>query len=249
MLDLSVVIPLYNEINRLPRCMAELLGYLSTTRLSYELVLVDNGSTDGTGDLVNDYAYNIDHVLGCHLPKPGKGAAVRFGMLQANGAWRMMCDVDLSMSPEQIGRLIARRFDYDVVIASREVKGAVRIGEPVMRKVMSLAFRQLTHTLLPGIRDTQCGFKLFSKRAALEIFPLQTIPGFGFDMEILHIAELLGYRTVETPIVWRFDCDSRVHPIRDSWQMAVDVLTIRRNEQAGLYNIWMGIPLKAPGSD
>jgi dolichyl-phosphate beta-glucosyltransferase len=238
MIDLSIILPAYNESRRLPACLSELSCWLSTTNLHYELIIVENGSTDGTRELVDGYAYHWSNIVTCHLPMAGKGAAVRYGMLEARGDWRLMCDVDLSMSAEQIGRLMARRFDGDVVIASRHTTGAIRIGEPLIRRVMSRVFRWMAWAILPGIHDSQCGFKLFSARAALDIFALQSIPGMAFDVEVLRIATLLGYRVVEVPIVWRHDPDSRVHPVRDSLQMARDLLAIRRNEQAGLYNLY-----------
>src|SRR5262249_51771934 len=148
----------------------------------------------------------------------GKGAAVARGMLRANGAIRMMCDADLSMPAREIPKLLAPiAAGADVAIATREGAGARRIGEPYRRQLMGRGFNAMVRALaVPGLHDTQCGFKAFSADSAALLFGRTTIDGFGFDVEVLFIARQHGLRVAEVPIAWYYQASSRVSPVRDT---------------------------------
>jgi dolichyl-phosphate beta-glucosyltransferase len=169
---------------------------------------------------------------------PGKGWAVRQGMVAAMGDYRFICDADLSMPIEEITQFFPPALaDAPVAIASREAPGAVRYDEPEVRHLIGRAFNTLVRLMvLPGLQDTQCGFKCFRADAAQAIFPLLTIRGWTFDVEALFIARRLGYAITEVPIHWRYQKFSRVKVLRDSLHMAADLLRIRRNGRNGMYN-------------
>jgi hypothetical protein len=171
------------------------------------------------------------------LEKGGKGNAIRAGMLAAQGIYRFMADVDFSMSVEQISRFLSPNLGQtQVSIASREQSGSKRIGEPFYRHLIGRVFNFLVRSLvLPGLQDTQCGFKCFSAEAAERIFPKQTLEGWSFDVEVLAIARELGYEVLEVPITWTYQPGSRMRILSDSWKMFKDLLLIRSNQRKGLY--------------
>lgn len=239
MTDLSLIVPIHNETRRLPLLMDRIFRVQDTAPCSLQVYLVDNGSTDQTGEIAACYARMDPDLVKCAcLPMRGKGAAVRYGMLDANGEWRMMVDCDLAVSLDQIFTMYtyAKRRRADVVVGSREIPGAVRL-EPLHRRIMSRVYLRLVQACaLPGISDSQCGFKLFSARAAVELCSLQTLAGMSFDVELLYLARRLGYTIHEHPVLWVNDDESRVRLIRDSVSMFRDVLQIHRNDRAGIYN-------------
>jgi hypothetical protein len=159
-------------------------------------------------------------------------------MLEAYGEYSFICDTDLSMPIEEVNRFIPpEQNNIDVVIASREAKGAVRYDEPAYRHFIGRVFNTLVRVLaLPGLQDTQCGFKCFRDEVAEKVFTLQTMPGMAFDVEALFIARRMGYKIEEVPIPWYFDADSRVRLVQDSMKMALDLLAIRRNARQGAYD-------------
>jgi glycosyltransferase involved in cell wall biosynthesis len=173
-----------------------------------------------------------------HEEARGKGLAVRRGMLEARGEYRFLCDVDLSMPIEQVLRFLPPALDnVDVAIASREIPGAVRYEEPGYRHLIGRFFNTLVRWLvLPGLQDTQCGFKCFRGEVADRIFPLQTLTGMSFDAEVLYIARKMGYDVQEVAIDWYFNADSRVRLVQDSLGMAFDLIRIRRNARRGVYD-------------
>lgn len=158
-------------------------------------------------------------------------------MLAACGQYRFICDADLSMPIEQVNRFLPPQLaDVEIAIASRESPGSVRYNEPHYRHLVGRVFNTLVRWMaLPGLRDTQAGFKCFRGDIAAELFPLQTIMGWTFDVEVLYIARRRGYRIVEVPIDWYFNADSKVRVWRDSVTMFTDLLAIRRNARRGLY--------------
>ena len=172
------------------------------------------------------------------LAQPGKGNAIRAGMLAAQGAYRFMADADFSMPVEEISKFLPEGKPLaPVAIASREAPGSKRIGEPFYRHLIGRVYNFLVRLLvLPGLQDTQCGFKCFSAEAAEAIFPLQRLEGWSFDVEVLTIARQLGFGITEVPITWHYQPGSRMHLIQDSLQMAKDLFTIRRDKKKGLYN-------------
>ena len=158
-------------------------------------------------------------------------------MLEAVGAYRFMCDADLSMPVNEIARFIPPNLDnFDIAIASREAPGAVRYNEPAFRHLGGRLINTMIRWLaLPGLQDTQCGFKCFRAAVAEDIFTYQTMTGWSFDVEVLYIARKRNYQVVEIPIPWYYSSDSKVNAIMDALQMGRDILQIRRNEKMGLY--------------
>ena len=203
-----------------------------------DVLVVDNSSTDRTPDIAREIAAEHPIVSLLYQPIRGKGAAVRKGMLEGRGEYLFICDADLAMPIEEIRKFLPPTLsDYDIAIASRETSGAVRYDEPWHRHLMGRVFNLIVRLLaVPGIQDTQCGFKCFHREAARDLFSAQTIDGWAFDVEILHIARRRGYRIVEVPIHWYYGTGSRVSPVRDSWNMLREVFRIRRNGRAGLYD-------------
>jgi dolichyl-phosphate beta-glucosyltransferase len=235
---LTIIIPAYNEEERLPRTLPQVVAFAENQEYDIEVLVVDNASSDRTAQIVRDMMPAHPALSLSHQPIQGKGAAVRKGMLQGNGEYLFICDADLAMPIEQVTRFMPPRCPaYDVAIASREIAGAVRHNEPPHRHVMGRAFNLVVRTLaLPGIQDTQCGFKALQRDAAHDIFNTQQIDGWAFDVEILYIARQRGYRIIEIPIDWYYGAGSRVSPIRDSWNMLREVFRIRANGRAGVYD-------------
>ena len=199
--------------------------------------MADDGSTDRTAALVREVASEQPGVSLLPLPHQGKGGAVRSGMLSTHAQYRFLCDADLSMPIEQLDRFLPPQLaECDVAIGSRETQGARRIGEPWRRHVQGRLFNAMTVALaVPGIGDTQCGFKCFSSRAAELLFPLQRIPGFGFDVEVLFMAQRMRLRLVEVPIDWYYRHESKVRPLHDGLAMGRDIMRIRWNAWRGKY--------------
>jgi glycosyltransferase involved in cell wall biosynthesis len=223
-----VVIPAFNEAGRLPQCVRRVRAYLGTYLRDWEIRIVDDGSTDGTVAAARSAAADDPRVIVQVEPHRGKGGAVRAGMLAAHAPLRFLCDADLSMPIEQIDRFLALAPRHaDIVIGSREGAGARRVGEPERRHLMGRAFNLLVQTLvLPGIEDSQCGFKLFTGEAADALFGRATLDGFAFDVEVLALARRAGYRIAPVPITWHFNADSRVSPVLDTLRMARDVVRV-----------------------
>lgn len=189
---------------------------------------MSNGSTDETDAMVREYGRHIPGLQLISLTGKGKGLAARAGALRSWGDLVFICDADLSMPPESIGDFIAAGENAHVVVGSREAPGAHRYHEPWRRHVMGRIFNYLVHLLaVRGIQDTQCGFKAFSREAADHLFGQQFVTGFGFDVELLYLAQKFGYTMTEIPIDWYFDADSRVRPGVDTVNMATEVCMIR----------------------
>jgi dolichyl-phosphate beta-glucosyltransferase len=237
--QLSVVIPAFNEERRIGPTLERILEYLGSRRWTAEVVVVIDGSRDRTADVVRGVATRtIPVVLLDAGTNRGKGACVRRGMLAARGALRLFTDADLSTPIEEVERLAdAVDGGHDVAIGSRRLAGSrVALAQPWWRRLMGRTFGWCVRRMaVPGIQDTQCGFKLFSARAAERIFPLQRIDQFGFDVEVLWIARRLGYRVAEVPVTWTDDPRSTVRPVADSLRMLADLVRIRRADRRGLY--------------
>jgi dolichyl-phosphate beta-glucosyltransferase len=235
---LSIIIPAYNEEARLRGSLDQIERFVAAQGYGVEVVVVNNNSSDATPQIAEAFAAeHPDYACVFHEPRQGKGAAVKTGMLNGRGAYLFICDADLSMPIEQVNRFLPPAIDgYDVAIASRELPGAERIGEPEYRHLMGRVFNLIVRIFaVPGIQDTQCGFKAFRREVAQDVFPRQTIDGWGFDVEVLFIARKLGYRLDEVPITWYYKPQSRVKPIHDSINMFVEVLRVRMNGWRGLY--------------
>lgn len=234
---LSIIIPAHNEEHRLPLTFEKLRQYTSSQNCLCEIIVVENASTDATVRMVEEWQVQIPELKLISLQQPGKGNAIKTGMLAATGQYRFMADADLSMPIEQVSRFLPPDLPgIPVAIASREVAGSRRIDEPAYRHFIGRVFNLLVRMLvLPGVQDTQCGFKCFTAEAAERIFQLQTLEGWSFDVEILAIARELGYPVHEVPITWVHTPGSSMHIVRDSWRMFKDLLRIRGNIKKGLY--------------
>ncbi|HZC05148.1 MAG TPA: glycosyltransferase [Ktedonobacterales bacterium] len=235
--ELSIVIPAYNEARRLPESFARLYDYLQRQPFLTEVIVVDDGSDDSTAAVVRAWMGRWHALRLVEQPHAGKGAAVRAGALAAQGEWIFFADADFSMPVQELALFSpAEDSKTDILIGSREAPGAQRIGEPTYRHLMGRAFNFIVRrTLVRGISDTQCGFKRVRRDIALDLFFHQTITGWGFDVELLYVAQLRGYTIREAPISWYYKAGSKVRPIRDTLSMARDLFTIRRNAREGVY--------------
>jgi dolichyl-phosphate beta-glucosyltransferase len=234
---LSIIIPAHNEAQRLPPSLAKINAFLASQAYTAEVLVVENGSTDDTLVVARSYQARMPNLRVFEERASGKGLAVRRGMLEATGDYRFMCDADLSMPIEQVNRFLpSTQAAVDVTIGSRELPGSQRYDEPGYRHLIGRVFNTMVRWLvLPGIQDSQCGFKCFRAEVAEAVFPLQTLDGMSFDAEVLFIARQMGYPVQEVGIDWYFDPDSRVRLVGDSLRMAFDLLKIRLNAIQGRY--------------
>lgn len=235
---LSIVIPAHNEEKRLPRTLEQVFAFLETQDFSAEVVVVENGSADRTFEIARSFAEKHPQMRVLQNDERGKGLAVRRGMLEARGQYRFICDADLSMPIEEIVKFVPPALSgFDVAIGSREAPGAVRYNEPAYRhwggRGINLIIRLL---ILPGLQDTQCGFKCFSAEASQRLFKLQTLPGWSFDIELLYLARRAKMRIREIPIHWYFGEDSKVSAVKDALNMIRDIFRIHGNARRGLYD-------------
>ena len=234
---LSLIIPAHNEEARLPGTLQQVLDFLSAQPYQSEVLVVENASHDRTLQVAQEFAqrYPLLRVLQC--PQRGKGFAVRQGMLAARGEYRIMCDADLAMPASEISRFLPAALSWvDIAIASREAPGAIRYHEPLYRHLIGRVYNCLTRLwLLPGLQDTQCGYKCFRGAVVDELFSRQTLGGWSFDVEILFIARRRGLRIVEVPISWTYIPGSKVSVIKSSLRVVVELLTIRLNGWRGVY--------------
>jgi dolichyl-phosphate beta-glucosyltransferase len=235
---LSIIIPAYNEEARLPGTLEQIAQFLSTQTYSAEVVVVENGSTDRTCEVAQRFAAGHSQFRVIQETQRGKGRAVRTGMLQSCGEYRFMCDADLSMPINEVNNFLPPNCsDFDIAIASREARGAIRYNEPFYRHLGGRMINTMIRwAILPGLNDTQCGFKCFTRRITEEIFPYQTMLGWSFDIELLYIARRRGNRILEIPIHWHYNPDTKLNAFRDAIKMLSDILQIRRNSRQGLYD-------------
>jgi glycosyltransferase involved in cell wall biosynthesis len=234
---LSIIIPAHNEAARLPKTLQEVHTFVTSLPYEAEVLVVENASSDATAAIVREAMPGMPELRLLVLAEPGKGNAIQHGMQEAKGAWRFMADADLSMPIALVSRFIPPQLENaDVAIASREAKGARRIDEPQFRHFVGRVFNLLVQVLvLPGIQDSQCGFKCFTAEAAALIFPLQTEKGWSFDVELLAIAREKGLKIVEVPIDWTYSAGSRMNVFKEAFRMAGDLLRIRHKRSSGAY--------------
>lgn len=230
--DVSIVIPAYNEEQRLPATLSQMKRFLATQEWRAEIIVVDDGSKDRTVSLCRRLAADIPQLRVIETaPNRGKGHAVRVGMLAAQGNSVVMFDADGSTPSGELPKLLAplTRGETAVAIGSRYMAGAVIPDRALWRRAWSrLCNFFIRKLLVPDVRDTQCGFKAFTAAAAKELFSLATVNGWAFDLEVLGMAKRRGYSVVEIPVTWMDDERSRVQPWRDLWRVLHEVLLIKR---------------------
>ncbi|NPV08098.1 MAG: glycosyltransferase family 2 protein [Anaerolineae bacterium] len=245
---LSVVIPVYNEQACIQANLRQVLDYLSQQPFPSEVIVVDDGSRDDTAALVGEVAHSAPSLRLIRNDHRGKAYAVRTGVLAAEGDYVLFADADLATPIHQAEKLLAAlESGYDVAIGSREGYGARRYNEPWTRHLMGRVFNLVVRALVMGQhRDTQCGFKAFTRAAAQDIFrsvhlygpsaPVLNAPLVtGFDVELLYLAHLKGYRVADLPVEWHYGPGSKVNPLRDSWRNFKDVLRVRYYALCGRY--------------
>ena len=228
---LSIIIPAFNEAERLPETLRKIAAYALSLDYPTEVIVVDNLSSDATKNIILDFHSSYPFIRYLCGTVPGKGGAVRAGIMKGRGDYLLICDADLAVPIEEVCKFLPPRLvEYDIAIGSREAAEAVRYGEPFYRHLMGRVFNLIVRALLlPGIRDTQCGFKCFRRDVARELFSLGIIDGWSFDVEILHLSRLKGYRVVEVSVDWYFGEKSKVSPVRDTIGMLKEILVIKRN--------------------
>lgn len=234
----SVVIPAFNEEARLEPTIADTLSHFRDRKTAFEIIVVDDGSKDGTSALVHRLAEHAPEIRLIRLPENrGKGYAVRSGVLNALGHRVLFADADGATPIEEVARLEAELDKgADVAIGSRAKQGDVAVVARWYRRLIGRAFHALVRTVaIKGIVDTQCGFKMFKAAAANDLFSRMRMPGFSFDVEILVTAQIQGYEIAEVPINWTHIPGSRVSLVWDSLKMARDLFIIRANALRGLY--------------
>jgi dolichyl-phosphate beta-glucosyltransferase len=236
---LSIVIPAYNEERRLGPSLAKVRAYLGRRRIHAEVLVVDDGSSDGTAQVVRKAAKAWPALRLLKLPRnQGKGAAVRAGVLGAKARRILFTDADLSTPLEELAALEARLdAGADVALGSRAVdRSRVSVSQPLYRVLAGRSFNVLVQLFsVPGIHDTQCGFKLFTAEAGRRLFAKQQVPRFGFDVEFLFLARKAGYRLAEVPVRWENSPETKVRPIRDGARAFLDLALIRLYDWRGRY--------------
>lgn len=244
---LSIVIPAYNELDNLDKGILDDADcYLKTKKYDWEVIIVDDGSTDGSAEKISFWIKSHPGWSLIKNPHQGKAASVKTGIIKAKGGYILFTDFDQATPLSEVEKLLPFiKKDYQIAIGSREVKGSRRLNEPWHRHLMGKVFNFAVQTIvIGGIHDTQCGFKLFTNQAAKDLFNSLIVYGNGiekqaftgaFDVELLYIAQKRGFRIAEVPVSWKYVETVRVNPIRDSVRMFLDVLRIRITDLSGGY--------------
>lgn len=244
----SIVIPAYNEADKISSTIIQVLGFMRNFSDPFELIVSDDGSSDNTVSIVKEIAKENPELKLVENSHKGKGPTVWSAFMQAQGDYIYMADADLSAPISELKKLLvwAEEQDYGIVIASREGVGAERINEPFYRHLMGRVFNFLVRIVaLPDMQDTQCGFKLFTKKCVQDVFPrLYTlkdakelnVPYTGaWDVEVLLLAKQLGYKIKSVPVTWVYVKTTRVSPVSDSIKMFLEVFQIRFRFLRGKY--------------
>ncbi|MFA7253155.1 MAG: dolichyl-phosphate beta-glucosyltransferase [Patescibacteria group bacterium] len=235
-MELSIIIPVYNEEKRIGKTLSELQEYLSKCKLEYEVIVVDDGSTDQTSFML--YRYKSFIKILPVWPNRGKGHAIRLGMLMASGQKILFMDADLATPLYEVKKILQISGDYDLVIGSRSDQKIAKRER--FRSLCAKIFNSVTKVIFPlQIKDTQCGFKLFTNAAAKEIFSRARINRWAFDIEVLFLAKKLGFSIGEQSVAWEEKAGSKVRMFRDASRMIVDLVRIR------IYNLFDFYHLKA----
>ncbi len=244
---LSIILPSYNERKNISRgVLDEVYAFLKDYEKSWELILSDDGSTDGTIEKLKEFSQKDRRIIVVANEHKGKGPTVKSGMLKAQGNWRLFTDFDQSTPLREVRKLLKYTAEHEVIFGSREIIGAKREKEPFYRHIMGRGFNLLVQLLaVPGTQDTQCGFKLFSEKAATQLFnSLYIYSGQNqrqgaftgaFDVELLYLAKKYEFNMKEVPILWKHFQTDRVNPIRDSFLMFADILRIKMADWTNKY--------------
>ncbi|NUM34235.1 MAG: glycosyltransferase family 2 protein [Candidatus Brocadiae bacterium] len=237
---LSIIIPAYNEEDKIADTLNIVLKYIHTKQWQAEIIVVEDGSKDKTAQIVREFCqrYSCVHLLQ-NPGNRGKGYAVKEGALAAKGEYVLFTDADNSTPIEEVEKLLSvlEKQKCDIAIGSRALpKSQIEIPQPIYRKMMGKIFNIFFRIILGiNVRDSQCGFKCFPQAIGKKLFPYQKLERFSFDAELLYIAKKKKYRVKEVPIVWRNRLESRVNPIKDSIRMFMDLCTIRKYDSSGCY--------------
>jgi glycosyltransferase involved in cell wall biosynthesis len=237
-LELSIIIPAFNEEKRLGRALERIRDYITVKGFDAEVIVVDDGSNDGTAKLAEEWHARVPNLrLLSNGRNRGKGYSVRHGVLEARGRIALFTDADLSAPIEEADKLLAALNHADVAIGSRALdRSLISVHQSRVRELAGIMFNLIVR-LMTGVnfRDTQCGFKAFIRQPAKIVFEQQRVEGFGFDPEILFLAKRHGLRAVEIPVRWAHDPATKVNVIRDSLRMFSDLVRIRWNWLLGRY--------------
>ncbi len=244
---LSIILPSYNEMKNIKRgVLDEVYNFLKQYPHTWELILSDDASSDGTQIALKEFAKKDEQIKFLANPHRGKGPTVSTGILAAQGQWRLFADFDQSTPLKEIDSLLKYSDQYQVIFGSREIIGAQRQKEPFYRHLMGRVFNLIVQILaVPGMLDTQCGFKLFSQEAVKTLFPkLYVYSGKkerhdaftgAFDVELLYLAKKYKFKIREVPVVWQHHATNRVNPIKDSFLMLLDIVHIKIADLSGKY--------------
>jgi len=236
----SIIIPAYNEAERIGASLDRILSYIAESRWSAEIIVVNDGSRDNTSEVVQEYSGRNPIIRVLENPgNRGKGYSVRNGMLNASGQVLLFTDADLSSPIEEANKLFAviENGQADVAIGSRYLQSELQTRkQPLHRRMLGRAFNVALRTILGlSFVDTQCGFKAFNRKAVTTIFPNMKIERWGFDPEILFLARRYGLRVAEVPVSWAHDHRSKISPMRDGTRMLGELLRVRMNSVGGKY--------------
>ncbi|MFC1756094.1 dolichyl-phosphate beta-glucosyltransferase [Patescibacteria group bacterium] len=251
MYEFSIIIPAYNESDKIVPSLTQVITFMRNFSDSFEVLVVDDGSSDNTVELAERCGRDNEEIRIIKNPHKGKGPTVWTGMMEAKGRYIYMADADLSTPISELETLFGwiKEHGFDIVIASREGIGSKRVNEPMYRHIMGRVFNFMVQIIaLRGINDSQCGFKLFTKKAAKEIFKRTQIYGKdakelkkgymgAFDVEVLYLARKLGFKIKEVSVTWVYVQTSRLNPIGDSIKMLLDILKVRINDFKGIYKV------------
>lgn len=237
---ISVVIPVFNEEKRLDKSLENICSYFKHSKFDYEIIVVDDGSVDNTVKLVESRIEELDKNIFLieNRINRGKGFSVKNGFLHAGGQYLLFTDADLSTPIDQLEKLLLPlKAGYHIAIGSRALKESeIRIHQPLYRQLMGKIFNLLVRVLiLDGFKDTQCGFKVFTKEAALKIIKRQKIERFSFDVEMLYIARKHGYQIKEVPVRWHDHPVRNIRLMQDGSRMIIDLIRIRLFALQGAY--------------
>ena len=235
----SIIIPAYNEGARLDVTLNKVLRYVAQQKWDVELIVVNDGSSDNTVEIVQSHMQRNSTLRLIENPgNRGKGYSVRNGMMHAHGELLLFSDADLSSPIEEAPKLLAAIAEgADIAIGSRWMQSELQTQrQPLYRQFFGRIFNLLLRLILGlQFKDTQCGFKVFTRRSALAIFPQQKIERWGFDPELLYLANKYGFKVIEVPVAWAHSTGTRISPLRDGTRMVIDMLRIRWNALTGKY--------------